>query len=99
MDAHIDFNNVQVSYDSKIALREVSLEIFRRQIFGIIRPANSGKTTLLKCINRTIDFVPSARVSGEVRVDGVDVLRMHPPAPKRLSFARRCLRGVVPFLS
>jgi ABC-type cobalamin/Fe3+-siderophores transport system ATPase subunit len=28
----------------------------RHSIFGIIGPANSGKTTLLKCINRTIDF-------------------------------------------
>ena len=43
------------------------------EIFGIIGPANSGKTTLLKCINRTIDFVPSAAVEGLVRIDGKDV--------------------------
>ena len=43
------------------------------EIFGIIGPANSGKTTLLKCINRTIDFVPSAAVEGLVRIDGHDV--------------------------
>ena len=43
------------------------------EIFGIIGPANSGKTTLLKCINRTIDFVPSAAVEGLVRIDGQDV--------------------------
>jgi phosphate transport system ATP-binding protein len=43
------------------------------EIFGIIGPANSGKTTLLKCINRTIDFVPSAAVEGLVRIDGRDV--------------------------
>jgi len=43
------------------------------EIFGIIGPANSGKTTLLKCINRTIDFVPSAAVEGVVRVDGRNV--------------------------
>ena len=36
---------------------DVTLEIPRHEIFGIIGPANSGKTTLLKCINRTIDFV------------------------------------------
>ena len=40
----------------------VTLEIPHDEIFGIIGPANSGKTTLLKCINRTIDFVP--RVQG-----------------------------------
>ena len=76
MNAHIQFKNVQVTYGGKVALRDVSLEIPEKQIFGIIGPANSGKTTLLKCINRTIDFVPSARVKGEVRVGGKDVFRM-----------------------
>ncbi|NIL96437.1 MAG: ATP-binding cassette domain-containing protein [Planctomycetales bacterium] len=47
-----------------------------KQIFGIIGPANSGKTTLLKCINRTIDFVPSAAVEGDVRVDGQNVFAL-----------------------
>ena len=40
------------------------------------RPANSGKTTLLKCINRTIDFVTGVKVEGQVLVDGEDVLRI-----------------------
>jgi phosphate transport system ATP-binding protein len=51
----------------------VTLDIGEHEIFGIIGPANSGKTTLLKCINRTIDFVPSAAVEGLVRIDGRDV--------------------------
>ncbi|MBN2473272.1 MAG: phosphate ABC transporter ATP-binding protein [Pirellulales bacterium] len=76
MVAHVRFQDVHVSYGDKVALQEVSLEIPRNQIFGIIGPANSGKTTLLKCINRTIDFVPAARVRGEVSVDGQDVFRI-----------------------
>jgi len=69
----IDFRNVSVWYGAKLALREMSLEIMPGQIFGIIGPANSGKTTLLKCINRTIDLVDTARTEGTVRVDGEDV--------------------------
>src|SRR3954471_12930766 len=69
----IEIRNLSVSYAQKPALREVSLSIPPRQIFGIIGPANSGKTTLLKCINRTIDLVSSARVDGQVLVDGQDV--------------------------
>jgi phosphate transport system ATP-binding protein len=69
----IDFQNVSVRYGEKLALREVSLRIMPGQIFGIIGPANSGKTTLLKCINRTIDLVDTARTEGSVRVDGEDV--------------------------
>src|SRR5207244_9482939 len=71
--AHIQFQNVTVRYGAKVALRDISLEIPRQQIFGIIGPANSGKTTFLKCINRIIDFVPSAQVEGLVKVDDEDV--------------------------
>ena len=69
----IEFQNVSAWYGPKLALREISVDIPPGQIFGIIGPANSGKTTLLKCINRTIDLVDSARTEGIVLVDGQDV--------------------------
>lgn len=65
---HIEFRNVSVRYGGKIALDGLDFAIRKNTIFGIVGPANSGKTTLLKCINRTIDFIPSAKVEGEVRV-------------------------------
>jgi phosphate transport system ATP-binding protein len=73
MKPHVEFREVTVAYGGQAALRQVTLQIPERQIFAIIGPANSGKTTLLKCINRTIDFVPSARVTGQVLVAGQDV--------------------------
>jgi phosphate transport system ATP-binding protein len=76
MQPHVETDNLTVSYGTKVALRELSLQIPRRQIFGIIGPANSGKSTLLKCINRMIDFVPGASVDGEVRIDGQPVGRV-----------------------
>ncbi len=72
----VEFKQVTVRYGSHVALRNISLEMPAKQIFGIIGPANSGKTTLLKCINRTIDFISTARVEGEVRVDGQNVFRL-----------------------
>ena len=72
---HIAFDHVTARYGPKVALRDVTFEIMQREIFGIIGPSNSGKTTLLKCINRTIDFVPGATVEGDVRIDGQDVFR------------------------
>jgi len=51
-----------VRFGAKVALRNISLQIPTREIFGIIGPANSGKTTFLKCINRMIDFIPGAHV-------------------------------------
>jgi phosphate transport system ATP-binding protein len=75
MDAHIRFDRVSVHYGAHAALKELSLEIPPRQILGIIGPAKSGKTTLLKCINRTIDFEAGVRVTGQILVGGEDVYR------------------------
>ncbi len=76
MNVHIRFENVTVSYGAKPALEDLSLEIPEKQILGIIGPANAGKTTLLRCINRTIDFVPGAKVRGRVLIAGEDIFRM-----------------------
>ena len=76
MSAHIEFCQTTVRYGHHVALRDIHLEVPRGSIFAIIGPANAGKSTLLKCINRTIDFVASARVEGQVRVGGQDVSRL-----------------------
>lgn len=76
MGTHITFNNVSVSYGNKMALKNVSVEIPRNCIFGIIGPANSGKTTFLKCINRTLDFIHSAKLTGQVYVNEKNVYDM-----------------------
>jgi phosphate transport system ATP-binding protein len=71
--AKVEFDGVTVTYGPKVALRNIQLRIPEYEIFGVIGPANSGKTTMLKCINRTIDFVPDAKVDGSVCVGGRDV--------------------------
>ncbi|MCE5266646.1 MAG: phosphate ABC transporter ATP-binding protein [Planctomycetaceae bacterium] len=76
MTAHVRFENVTVTYGPKTALRGVSLAIPPKQIFAVIGPVNSGKTTLLRCINRTIDFVPTAKVAGRVLIEDEDVRHM-----------------------
>jgi phosphate transport system ATP-binding protein len=73
---HVAFRDLSVRYGAKQALDGVTMDVPRHSIFGIIGPANSGKTTLLKCINRTIDFATGVRLRGQVLVDGDDVLKM-----------------------
>ena len=72
----IQFKDLRVRYGSHLALDNINIEVALNTILGIIGPANSGKTTLLKCINRTIDFVDSAKVDGQVMVNGEDVNQM-----------------------
>ena len=73
---HIEFQDVTISYGKEIALRNISLTIPEQTIFGIIGPANAGKTTFLKSINRTLEFEPSAKTVGTILVRGTDISRI-----------------------
>ena len=76
MSQHIEFLDVSVHYGSKKALDEITMSAARNTVLAIVGPANSGKSTLLKTLNRTIDFITSARVTGEVRITGEEVRSM-----------------------
>ncbi len=72
----IDVEELRLAYKAREVIHGISFDVRRHEIFAIIGPAQSGKTSLLRCLNRTIDFVPGASVSGTVRVDGEDVRRV-----------------------
>jgi phosphate transport system ATP-binding protein len=76
---HIELRGVSAFYGSKQVLKEISFSVPRHSVLGVIGPANSGKTTMLKTINRTLDFVASGRFTGEVLVDGENVAKMRDP--------------------
>ena len=72
----IEIFDLKVRYDKKEVLKGISLDIYENEILAIIGPAQSGKTTLLKVINRTIEFVPGVWVGGTVKIDGKNVMEM-----------------------
>jgi phosphate transport system ATP-binding protein len=72
----IEVEDLRLSYAGREVLHGISFDIRRNEIFGIIGPAQSGKSSLLRCFNRTIDFEPSARVTGSIRLEGEDVRRV-----------------------
>ena len=69
----IEVEDLRLSYAGKEVLHGISFDIRRHEIFGIIGPAQSGKSSLLRCFNRTIDFVPGTKVSGRIRLEGEDI--------------------------
>jgi phosphate transport system ATP-binding protein len=71
--AKVEFADLRVRFGRREALTGVTFDARHHEILGIIGPAQSGKTTLLSTINRTIDNVPGAVVAGTVRLDGQDV--------------------------
>jgi phosphate transport system ATP-binding protein len=72
----IEVSDLRLSYGKKEVIHGISFDVRESEIFAIIGPAQSAKTSLLKCINRTLDFVPAAKVSGVIKVDGHDVRNM-----------------------
>ena len=71
----IEVQELRLAYDSKEVIHGISFDVYQNEILAVIGPAQSGKSSMLRCLNRTIDFTASARWSGTVRVDGEDVRR------------------------
>jgi phosphate transport system ATP-binding protein len=71
----IRVRDLRVWYGTSEAVHGVSFEVRRGEILGVIGPAQSGKTSLLRCLNRTLEFAPGGRSEGLVEVDGEDVQR------------------------
>jgi phosphate transport system ATP-binding protein len=71
----IEVEGLRLAYGAKEVLHGITFDVYRHEILAVIGPAQSGKTSMLRCLNRTIEFTPSATVSGSVRVAGEDVRR------------------------
>ncbi|MCL4181215.1 MAG: ATP-binding cassette domain-containing protein [Verrucomicrobia bacterium] len=69
----IEVRDLRLSYGPREVIHGISFEVGRHEILAVIGPAQSGKTSLLRCINRTIEFVPGTTVTGGIRVNGQDV--------------------------
>jgi phosphate transport system ATP-binding protein len=64
---------LSVRYGDHVALQGVDLDVRENEIFSVIGPANGGKTSFLRALNRMDDFVPHMRVDGEITFAGRDV--------------------------
>jgi len=65
--------DVNVHYGSNHAIRDVSIDIDMENVTAFIGPSGCGKSTFLRTFNRMNDTIPSARVDGEVMLDGDDI--------------------------
>ncbi len=73
----LEVRNLTIRYGDAVALRGVNLSIREHEIFGIIGPANAGKTSFLKAVNRMDVFTTGMRVNGEIRFNGRDTRRLN----------------------
>jgi phosphate transport system ATP-binding protein len=67
--------DLRLAYGTREVIHGISFDVRANEIFSIIGPAQSGKTSLLRCLNRTIDFTAGATVTGTILFEGEDVNR------------------------
>jgi phosphate transport system ATP-binding protein len=67
--------DVSVFYGAKQALKNVSIDVSQENVTAFIGPSGCGKSTFLRCLNRMNDTVASARVEGEIKLDGTDIYK------------------------
>jgi len=69
----IEVEKLNLWYGSKHALHDLNIKIYENQITALIGPSGCGKSTFLRCLNRMNDLVSSARIEGQVIIDGQDI--------------------------
>ncbi len=77
----LEINNLQKSFQRKIALDDISLSVGKGEIYGLLGPNGAGKTTTLRMLS-TI-FQPT---SGSIKIDGIDAVQHPQEARKKIGF-------------
>ncbi len=71
----ISIKSLNLYYQSVQALKNITLDVMKQEILGIIGPANSGKSSLLRAINRLTEL-DGARLTGEILLDGKNIMEL-----------------------
>jgi phosphate transport system ATP-binding protein len=66
-------DGLAVAYGSNVALRDVSLDVYRNLITAVIGPSGCGKSTFIRCLNRMNDLVAGVKVDGRILYHGEDL--------------------------
>ncbi len=69
----LEVDHLSLHYGEKQALFDINLQIAEKKVTAFIGPSGCGKSTLLRCFNRMNDLVDSARVQGEIRLNGKNI--------------------------
>lgn len=66
--------NLDFFYGTNKALKGITLDLPEKQVTGMIGPSGCGKSTLLRCLNRMYDLYPGQKATGEVMMDGHNII-------------------------
>ncbi|HEU4593175.1 MAG TPA: phosphate ABC transporter ATP-binding protein PstB [Steroidobacteraceae bacterium] len=73
-ETKVDIRGLDFYYGTQHAVKNVSLQLQDRRITAFIGPSGCGKSTLLRTLNRMYSLYPGQRATGEILLDGEDIL-------------------------
>ena len=73
-DPQIKTTDLELYYGDNRVLKNISFNIGRRTVTAFIGPSGCGKSSYLRCLNRMNDFIPSARITGRIELEGENIL-------------------------
>lgn len=69
----LTINQLNLHYGDFHALKDISMHIPEKKVTAFIGPSGCGKSSFLKSLNRMNDLVETAKITGEVLLDGEDI--------------------------
>lgn len=69
----LEAQGLNLHYGTKQALNDVSIAMETNTVTAFIGPSGCGKSTFLRCFNRMNDLIDGVRITGNVKVEGVDI--------------------------
>ena len=73
MDTKVEFDNYTLAYGRDTVLNNITLTVPRNAVLAVFGPAGSGKSGLLRSINRMAELEPNERHQGDIRMDGASI--------------------------
>jgi phosphate transport system ATP-binding protein len=72
-DSKMQSINLNAWFGPKQTLKDINLSVKPNAVTAIIGPSGCGKSTFIRVLNRMHELIPSAKLSGQVLLDGEDI--------------------------
>lgn len=83
-DPILQIKDVSIAYGSnKLAVKHVTADVAKNTITAIMGPSGCGKSTLLRAVNHMHELYKAIHVTGEILLNGENILLMHPTEERR----------------
>ena len=71
----ISVRNLELFYGDNKALKNINIDIGAKKVTALIGPSGCGKSTFLRTLNRMNDLIDNVKITGEIKLDGVDIYK------------------------